>query len=177
VWQTHKSRDSSAGIATGYGLDNRMIGVRFQAGSGNHSLRHRVQTSSGAHPTSYPVDTGSSFPGGKAAGEWSRPLTSECRAQRMRGTTSPLHQYVFMGWCLVKQRWQTHLCKSYICHIPHPTSHQNAFIHNEWMDIRNFEVNKEVTRECIRVAMPVCLPTCIHAYKVRIWNSRTFFFT
>jgi hypothetical protein len=41
------------GIATGYGLDDRMIGVRFPPGAGNFSLRHRVQTGSGAHPTSY----------------------------------------------------------------------------------------------------------------------------
>jgi hypothetical protein len=38
------SRDSSVGIATGYGLDNRMIVVRFPAGAWNSSLRHRVQT-------------------------------------------------------------------------------------------------------------------------------------
>jgi hypothetical protein len=38
----------SVGIETGYGLDDRMIGVRFLA--------------------SYPVGTGDSFPVGKAAG-------------------------------------------------------------------------------------------------------------
>jgi hypothetical protein len=49
----YKSRDSSIGIATGYGLDDRMIGVRFPAGTGNFSLRHCVQTDSGAHQASY----------------------------------------------------------------------------------------------------------------------------
>jgi hypothetical protein len=29
------SRDSSVGIATGYGLDDRMIGIRFSARAGN----------------------------------------------------------------------------------------------------------------------------------------------
>jgi hypothetical protein len=65
---TLKSRDSSVGIATDYGLDDWMIGVRIPAGAGNFSLRHRVQTGSGAHPASYPMGTRGSFPGGKAAG-------------------------------------------------------------------------------------------------------------
>jgi hypothetical protein len=56
------------GIATGYGLDDRMIGVRFPVGAGNFSLRHRVQTGSGAHPAFYPIGTGFSFPGVKSAG-------------------------------------------------------------------------------------------------------------
>jgi hypothetical protein len=57
-----KSRDSSVGIALGYGLDDRGSRVRFPAGAWNFSLHHRVQNGSGAHPTSYPI------PGGKAAG-------------------------------------------------------------------------------------------------------------
>jgi hypothetical protein len=52
------SWDSSVSRASGYGLDDRMIGVRFPAGTGNFSLRHRVQTGSGAHPASYPMGTG-----------------------------------------------------------------------------------------------------------------------
>jgi hypothetical protein len=39
-----ESRDSSVGIATGYGLDNRMIGVQFPTVARNFSLRHYVQT-------------------------------------------------------------------------------------------------------------------------------------
>jgi hypothetical protein len=62
------SRDSSVGIATGYGLDDRMIGVRFPAGAGNFSLRRRIQTDSGVHPVSFQMVTGGSFPGGKTAG-------------------------------------------------------------------------------------------------------------
>jgi hypothetical protein len=69
------SRDSYFGIATDYGLDGRMIGVRISEGAGN-SFRHRVHTGSGAHPASYPMGTSSSFPGGKVAGAWSWPLTS-----------------------------------------------------------------------------------------------------
>jgi hypothetical protein len=62
-----KSRDSSVGIALGYGMDDRGSRVRFRAEAGNFSLHHRVQTGSGAHPPSYPMGTKGSFPGGKAA--------------------------------------------------------------------------------------------------------------
>jgi hypothetical protein len=62
------SRDSSVGIATSYGLDDRMIGVRFSAGAGNFFLRHHVQTGSGKHEASYPTGRRDSFPGVKAAG-------------------------------------------------------------------------------------------------------------
>jgi hypothetical protein len=62
-------RDSSVGIALGYGLDDRGSRVRFPAGAGNFSLHHRVQNGSGAHPaSSSPMGTRGSFPGGKAAG-------------------------------------------------------------------------------------------------------------
>jgi hypothetical protein len=63
-----KSRDSSVGIALGYGLDDRGSRVRLPAGAGNFSLHHRFQNSSGAHPASYPMGTRSPFPGGKVAG-------------------------------------------------------------------------------------------------------------
>jgi hypothetical protein len=61
-----KSRDSSVGIALGYGLDDRDSRVRFSAEVGNFSLHHRVQNGSGAHPASYPKGTRGSFPGSKA---------------------------------------------------------------------------------------------------------------
>jgi hypothetical protein len=53
-------RDSSVGIALGYGLDNRGSRVRFPAGAGDFSLHHRVQNGSGAHPASHPMGTGGS---------------------------------------------------------------------------------------------------------------------
>jgi hypothetical protein len=56
-------------------MDDRGSRVRLPAGVGNYSLHHRVQIGSGAHPA-YPVGTWGSFPGGKAAGAWSWPLTS-----------------------------------------------------------------------------------------------------
>jgi hypothetical protein len=82
-------------IATGYGLDDRMIGVRFPVGAGNFSLRLHVQTGSGAHPASYPMGTGGSFHEGKATGV--------SRSKNVWSYTStPL--YVFMAWYLVKHK-------------------------------------------------------------------------
>jgi hypothetical protein len=63
-----KSRDSSVGIALGYGLDDRGSWVRFPAEAGNFSLHHHVQNGSVAHPASCPMGARGSFPGGKAAG-------------------------------------------------------------------------------------------------------------
>jgi hypothetical protein len=53
--QSHRSRDSAVGIVTGYGLDDKGVGVQVLVGSG-------------AHPASYPKGTGGSFPGGKELG-------------------------------------------------------------------------------------------------------------
>jgi hypothetical protein len=50
-------------------------GFRFPAGAVNFSLRHRVQTDSGPFHPAYLMGTGGSFPGNKAAGAWSWPLT------------------------------------------------------------------------------------------------------
>jgi hypothetical protein len=59
------SRNSAVGIATGYGLFDRGVGVRVQVGT-RLFLLHVIQTGSGAHPVSHPMGTGSSFSGGKA---------------------------------------------------------------------------------------------------------------
>jgi hypothetical protein len=63
-----ESRDSSVGVALGYGLDVRGSRVRFPAGTGNFSLHYRVQNGSGAHQASYPVGKRGSFPGIKRSG-------------------------------------------------------------------------------------------------------------
>jgi hypothetical protein len=64
-----RSRDSAIGIATGYGLDDQVVGVRVPVGS-------RIFSS--PRPPNLLSDEygGGSFGGGKAAGEWSWPLTS-----------------------------------------------------------------------------------------------------
>jgi hypothetical protein len=64
----YQSRDSSVGIALGYGLDDRGSRFRFPAGAGNFSLHHRVQNGSGVHPAFCLISTRGFFPGGKAAG-------------------------------------------------------------------------------------------------------------
>jgi hypothetical protein len=66
IYYRGKSRDSSVGIALGYGLNNWGSRVRFPAGAGNFSLHYRVQTGPGVHPASNPMRV--SFPGGRAAG-------------------------------------------------------------------------------------------------------------
>jgi hypothetical protein len=62
------SRDSSVGIALGYGLGDRGSTARLSAGAGNFSLQHRIQIGSGAHLASYPMGKRGSFTRGKVAG-------------------------------------------------------------------------------------------------------------
>jgi hypothetical protein len=64
----YKIRDSSVGIALGYGLDDRGSRVRFPAEAGSFSFHHRIQNDSGTHLASYLMGTRGSFPGSKAAG-------------------------------------------------------------------------------------------------------------
>jgi hypothetical protein len=84
----HKSRDSSVGIALGYGLDDHGSRVWFPAGAGNFSLHHRVQNGSGAHPASCPMGTRGNFPGSKAAGAWSWPPPSNAEVKSAWSYTS-----------------------------------------------------------------------------------------
>jgi hypothetical protein len=71
----HPSRDSAVGIATSYGLDHQGIGVRVPVGARIFTSPCRLDWLWGPQ-ASYAMGTGGSFPGGKAAGVWSRPLTS-----------------------------------------------------------------------------------------------------
>jgi hypothetical protein len=52
-----EGRDSAVGIATGYGLDYRGVGVRSRKGQ-EFSLPHINQTGSEVHPASYPKGAG-----------------------------------------------------------------------------------------------------------------------
>jgi hypothetical protein len=75
------SRDSAVGIATGYGLDSWGVGVPVPLGAKflfSPRRPHRVW----APPSLLSNGYRGSFPGGKAAGSWSWPLTSNyCRGQ------------------------------------------------------------------------------------------------
>jgi hypothetical protein len=64
-------------IATSYGLDDRRVGLRVSEGSRIFSSPDRPDRLWGPPKTSYPMGTGGSSPGGKAAGAWSWPLTSD----------------------------------------------------------------------------------------------------
>jgi hypothetical protein len=54
---------SSGSIVSGYGLDDRAIGVRSRAGAKEFSFIFCVQTGSGAHPASCTMGTGVPLPG------------------------------------------------------------------------------------------------------------------
>jgi hypothetical protein len=66
LYNEPRSRGSSVSIVSGYGLDDRAIGVRSPAGARDFSCSLCVQTGSGAHPASCIMGTGGPFPGGKA---------------------------------------------------------------------------------------------------------------
>jgi hypothetical protein len=102
---TELSRDSSVGMALGYGLDDRSSRVRFPMGFGNFSLHHRIQNGSGSHPASYPRDTRGSSPGGvrQPGREADHLLPSNAEVKNAWSYTST-RQYVFTALCLVKHR-------------------------------------------------------------------------
>jgi hypothetical protein len=60
-----KESGSSVSIVSGYGLDDRAIGVQSPAGAKDFSSILCVQTGSEAHPASCIMDTGGPFPGAK----------------------------------------------------------------------------------------------------------------
>jgi hypothetical protein len=95
------NRGSVVGIATGYGLDDRRVGVRVPVQSRILTSPYR-QTGIGIHPTPYITGTGGSFPGCKMAGVWSWPLISKyCRGQENVGLNihAPLRLHgVVLNW-------------------------------------------------------------------------------
>jgi hypothetical protein len=95
--------DSSVGIATGYGLDDRMIRVRFPAGLGIFST-----------PCPYPLWASPSlllnryrglFPWGQS-GRGVKLTTHLHLISRSKDAWSYTYtsQYVFVAWCTVKHR-------------------------------------------------------------------------
>jgi hypothetical protein len=99
-----ESRDSSVGIALGYGLDDRGSRFRFPAEAGNFSLHHCVQNGSEAHPASCPMGTRGSFHGGvKLPGREADSQLHLVSRSRTREAILPLPQYASMAWCSVKK--------------------------------------------------------------------------
>jgi hypothetical protein len=56
---------SSVSMMSGYGLDDRAIGVQSPTEAKDFSSNLCVQTGSGVHPASCTMGTGDPFPGGK----------------------------------------------------------------------------------------------------------------
>jgi hypothetical protein len=84
------SRDSVAGMATGYGLGNRGVGVRVPVES--TSSRSAV-----VHPTSYPMCAVGSFPGVKQWGhETNHSPPASAKVKKMWICTS-ISPYAFMA--------------------------------------------------------------------------------
>jgi hypothetical protein len=96
------SRDSAAGIATGYGLDDK--GPDFESLWGQEFSLHLVQTGSEAHPASNPMGTEGSFPGVKRPGceaHYSPPTSAEVKKTWVYISIPP---YAIMTQCLIKHR-------------------------------------------------------------------------
>jgi membrane-associated phospholipid phosphatase len=90
-----RSRGSAVGIATGYGLDDRGVGVRVPVGSRIFSsplCPDRLWGLPNDHSKGY---GGGSFPGGKAVGAWSWPLTSNyCRWRKCPSIHPPPYAFL-----------------------------------------------------------------------------------
>jgi hypothetical protein len=94
---TKRSRDSSVGIATGYGLDDREVGVRVPVGSGTFSSPRRPDQLCGPSP----VGTWGSFPGVKRLrreANHSFPTSIEVKKTWIY-TSTPT--YIFVAWRLI----------------------------------------------------------------------------
>jgi hypothetical protein len=89
---------SSGSIVSDYGLDDRAIGVRSQAGAKNFSSNLCVQTGSGAHPASCTIGTGGPFPGAKARprrdADHSSPSSAEIENEYELYLVSPASAFV-----------------------------------------------------------------------------------
>jgi hypothetical protein len=88
-WGPQNERISIYRLATGWTTEKSEFESRWGQ---EFSLLQIVQTGSEVHSTSYPMVKCSYFPGDKAGGAWSWPLTSnECRGQEKWIYTSTPH--------------------------------------------------------------------------------------
>jgi hypothetical protein len=84
-------------MATGYGLDDRGVGVRESRQGQEFSFLHVVQIGSGVHPISYPMANGGFSPGVKRPGreaDHSPPASAEVKKMWINTSTPP---YSFMA--------------------------------------------------------------------------------
>jgi hypothetical protein len=93
---TWRNRDSAVGMETGYGLDDREVGIRIPVRSKIFSSL-RLPDRFWAHPTFYPMGTDSFFPGVKRPrpeADHLPPSSAEVKKTWIYTSTPP---YVFMG--------------------------------------------------------------------------------
>jgi hypothetical protein len=95
-----KTRDRAVSIATGYGLDDQGVGVRFPVEAKNFTSPCRPDRL-WAHPASYPMRTGGFLLGvkrqGREADLWHK-TNAEVKKACIYTSTSP---YIFMAYCLI----------------------------------------------------------------------------
>jgi hypothetical protein len=119
------SQGTSVGIATSYRLDNGGVGVRVSIGAIFSLFYTSSRPVLGLTHPSYWMGTGTSFPGGKATGAWSWPLTSNwCRGQENKDlymhSPIPLHGVV-VNWMSTGRTlplWDKHLNSELFKQIP-----------------------------------------------------------
>jgi hypothetical protein len=109
-----KSRDSSVGIALGYGLHDRgVLGFHFRRGLGIFLFTTVSRTAQG--PTRPPIQwiLEALSPGVKRPGREADHSPPTSARSRMHGAIPP-SQYLFMTWCLVKHRDNFTLCVCFL---------------------------------------------------------------
>jgi len=78
----------------------RRLSFDFRQGEGNFCVGDRVR--SGAYPASYQIGTRWYFPGGKASGEWRRPLTSILAPRLRTSGVIPPFPHTSLLMCYLK---------------------------------------------------------------------------
>jgi hypothetical protein len=97
------SRDSSVGIALGYGLDDRGSRVWFPAGARNFFTTASRTALGPTHPPIHWVPGALSL-GVKQLGREADHSPPSSAVVKNPWSLPPLPHYVFMAWCLVKNR-------------------------------------------------------------------------
>jgi hypothetical protein len=107
IFWLEESWDSSVGIATGYRLDDRIIGVRFPGGGGGGGIfLFDIMSRLALGPIQPPVQwvPGALSLGVKRPGREPDHLPPSSAEVKNAWSYTSAPQYAFTGWCLVKHR-------------------------------------------------------------------------